>query len=354
MITDALPAVVIDGVASVDFSGEGSSQRYDLLLATTLRLAFDQPLVRRVEVDVGLDDRPRRRALHRAGFRLEGVARQAAAGPDGPFDLARYAVVRDDPLTGPAGFTAVMNTVTARKRVISHLLLTDEAGRVCMLETSFKPDYELPGGILEVGESPRAGLVREIQEELNHTVSVGRLLVVDWLSPFLGWEDAVELIFDGREMPARSVPLLRPDLREIRAVHWLEPGAAALTMAPFAQGRMLAALSARTEGRTLYLEGGRADQLTGTHRPAPGGTFADTTEGVLARPAPPGALPAHCLPSSDPATRAGLWAVLLQRPHATGVPLRRGLRLLHPQRAGAAPTVGVRPLPGGGRATGRP
>ena len=149
-----------------------------------------------------------------------------------------------------------MNTVTAHKRVISHLLLTDEAGRVCVLETTFKPDFELPGGILEVGESPRAGLVREVREELDHTVSVGRLLVVDWLSPYLGWDDAVELIFDGLEMPAGSVPLLRPDLKEIRAVHWLEPEAAAGAMALFARGRLLAALDARAGGRTLYLEAG--------------------------------------------------------------------------------------------------
>jgi 8-oxo-dGTP pyrophosphatase MutT (NUDIX family) len=202
------------------------------------------------------EDAPRRRALHRAGFRLEGIARQAASGPDGRIDIARYATLRDDPRSGREAFTAVMNTVTARKRVISHLLLTDEAGRVCVLETTFKPDYELPGGILEPGESPRVGLVREVVEELSHTVSVGRLLVVDWLAPYLGWEDAVELIFDGCEMPARSVPLLRPDLREIRAVHWLEPQEAAARMAPFARGRLLGALAAREEGRTLYLEAG--------------------------------------------------------------------------------------------------
>lgn len=256
MIRDALPVVVADGVASADFGGDDAPQRYDLLLTTTLRLAFEDPAIRRVELGVRLDDKVRRRALHRAGFRMEGVSRQAVATPEGPADVARYAILRDEELSGAEGFTAVMNTVTARKRVISHLLLTDEAGRVCILETSFKPDFELPGGILEVGESPREGLVREVREELGHTVSVGRLLVVDWLSPHLGWEDAVELIFDGCQMPARSVPLLRPDLKEIRAIHWLEPDAAAATMAPFARGRLFAALAARDEGRALYLEAG--------------------------------------------------------------------------------------------------
>lgn len=256
MIRDSLPFVVADGNAMVDFGGDDGSERMHLLLVNTCQLAFDEPGVLRVETSVALSDRARRRALHRAGFRLEGVARDRWITAEGRDDQAWYARLRDEPAEGREAFTAVMNTVTARKRVISHLLLTDEDGRVCILETTFKPDFELPGGILEVGESPRVGLVREVEEELGHTVSVGRLLVVDWLAPYLGWEDAVELIFDGREMPPASVHLLQADLREIRAVHWLPPGDAAATMAPFARGRLLAALEAREAGRTLYLEAG--------------------------------------------------------------------------------------------------
>ncbi len=256
MIRDSLPTAVVDGVASADFRGDDAPERYDLLLTTTARLAFSDPEVRRLQVDVCTADTPRRRALHRAGFRLEGIAREALHTADGPLDVACYALLRSDVASGREGFTAVMNTVTARKRVISHLLLTDSAGRVCVLETTFKPDFELPGGILEVGESPRAGLVREVQEELSHTVSVGRLLVVDWLAPYLGWEDAVELIFDGLELSDHAAARLRPDLKEIRAIHWLEPDAAVERMAPFAQGRLLGALAAREEGRTLYLEAG--------------------------------------------------------------------------------------------------
>ncbi len=256
MIRDSLSFTVADGTASVDFSGDDSVERYDLLLVTTCREAFDDATVRRVELSVAATDTARRRALHRAGFRLEGSARARRLSATGPVDELWYGLLRTDEVSGRAGFTAVMNTVTGRKRVISHLLLTDEADRVCVLETTFKPDFELPGGILEVGESPRVGLVREVREELSHTVSVGRLLVVDWLPPYLGWEDAVELIFDGCQMPARSVSLLRPDGREIRAVHWLQPEAAIEKMAPFARGRLRSALAAREEGRTLYLEAG--------------------------------------------------------------------------------------------------
>jgi 8-oxo-dGTP pyrophosphatase MutT (NUDIX family) len=175
---------------------------------------------------------------------------------DGLVDQFCYARLRTDDTTSPAAFSAVMNTVTPRKRLIAHLLCTDDTGRVCVLQTSFKADFELPGGILEPFETPAEGVRREVVEELGVEVPIGRLLVVDWLAPHLGWEDAVELVFDGGVLDALAVSALVPDGREILAAHWLEPSAAAATMAPFARGRLLGALAARADGSTHYLEGG--------------------------------------------------------------------------------------------------
>jgi 8-oxo-dGTP diphosphatase len=36
-----------------------------------------------------------------------------------------------------------------------------------------------------------------VREELGVDLQVGRLLVADWISPHLGWDDAIEMIFDG-------------------------------------------------------------------------------------------------------------------------------------------------------------
>ena len=58
-----------------------------------------------------------------------------------------------------------MNSALPRKRVIAHVLIRDEQGRVLLCETQFKADWELPGGIVEPLESPRVGAVREVLEE---------------------------------------------------------------------------------------------------------------------------------------------------------------------------------------------
>lgn len=225
-------------------------------LAEEVGAALADPEVTRIQVVAALDDRRARRALHRTGFRLEGVHRSARLVADELVDEATYAVVRGDLLGGAEGFTAVMNSVLPRKRVIAHVLLTDTAGRVCLVDTVFKDDWELPGGIVDPFESPKQGASRELMEELSLDATPGRLLVVDWLGPYLGWEDALELIFDGGTLAPDQVAALRPDPSEIAGIHWLEIDEAAGRMAPFAAGRLLAAVAARRDGDTAYLERG--------------------------------------------------------------------------------------------------
>lgn len=245
------------GVGVLEWAGRAEQQIVDQAVS----LAADDGLIarglRRIEVSLPSGDVVGRRALQRAGFRLEGVRRQAHTQPDGTLiDVVLYARLASDLVYGPGGFTGVMNSVLPRKRLIAHALLTDPWDRVCLLETTFKPDWELPGGIVNPSESPRAGAVREIEEELSLELEVGRILVVDWLSPYLGWEDAVELIFDAGRLSPDQVDAIVPDPAEVRAVHWLAPDKAAEKMAPFARGRLLAAVACRVGGGTQYLERG--------------------------------------------------------------------------------------------------
>jgi len=235
------------GAPSIDDLSAGVQRAVDDAWVTGL-----ERLVARVPAG----DLTSRRALHRCGFRLEGIARAAlAAGPDHA-DEAHYALLATDPVAGRVGSTAVLNTLMPRKRLIAHALLTDPSGRVALCETSFKPDWELPGGIVEPGESPRAGCVREMVEEMGFAATLTRVLVVDWRRPYLGWEDALELVFASVPLSRAEASGLRPDGREILAVHWVEPHEADARLTPFGAGRLRAALRARAEGNTAYLEGG--------------------------------------------------------------------------------------------------
>ena len=212
-------------------------------LEQALAAAADDALagqgLRRLQAVVPGSDRSARRALLRAGFRQEGVQREAVARPGGGHDdLYLFARLAVDQVGGPHGFSGVMNSTLPRKRLIAHVLLRDDEGRVLLCETQFKPDWELPGGIVEPGESPRLGAIREVTEELGVTWPVGRLLVADWMPPYLGWEDAIEMIFDGGRVTEAELAefVLQPS--EIRRVKLCTLDEAAELVTPLAHRRL--------------------------------------------------------------------------------------------------------------------
>lgn len=70
-------------------------------------------------------------------------------------------------------------------RVVAAIIIKD--GKVFATQRGygeFKDGWEFPGGKIEPGESPEAALRREILEELDTEISVGKLLdTVEWDYP---------------------------------------------------------------------------------------------------------------------------------------------------------------------------
>lgn len=217
---------------------------------------------RRLEVSLPASDRLGRRAAQRAGFRLEGVRRQAyplGQDADGATifdDVALYSRLVSDVVHGGGAFSAVMNSVLPRKRLIAHVIMRADHDRLLLCETTFKPDWELPGGIVEPGESARAGAIREVREELGIDLVPGPVLVADWLPPYLGWDDAVELIFDGGLVSQADVDRYTLDGHEIRSTRLVTLAEAADLVTPLSHRRLSVALSL-APGEFAYLEDGR-------------------------------------------------------------------------------------------------
>src|SRR3954447_25415278 len=131
-----------------------------------LRLAVEHAFgdlgMTRVEARVPVDRASDIRAGSIAGLRREGIVRAPGTDPDRVM-LARLA--DDPPAFSRDGFIAILNAGLPTKRVISQGLLRDEQGRVLLCELTYKQEWDLPGGVVEVGEAPALGLVRELQEE---------------------------------------------------------------------------------------------------------------------------------------------------------------------------------------------
>ena len=192
-------------------------------------------------------------------MRREGLLRGAAATGGAVRDLVVLGRLRDDPAPDTHdGFTAMLNSTLPTKRAIAQGLIRNAAGDVLLCELTYKRDWDLPGGVVDVGESPAACVVREIREEIDLHVTVRSLLAVNWLPPLHGWTDAIGFVFDlGTHDPAEiERATLQP--REIRDLHWAGRDDWAGRVAPYNDRllRTLAESSADPGRGPLYLEDG--------------------------------------------------------------------------------------------------
>lgn len=195
-------------------------------LRVVVQAAFDDHAARRVEVRVPLASGPGSSSTDaavamRAGLRKEGIARSSVLIDGEPRDVTVFAAVAGDPAPeSPESFTAMLDSVLPMKRLIAHVIIRDTDGRLLLCQTTFKSDWELPGGIVEPGEAPMTGAEREVTEEIGIELPIGRLLVLDWLPPYLGWSDAIELLYDGGQHDSSFIDELTLDQTEIKAVRW--------------------------------------------------------------------------------------------------------------------------------------
>ncbi len=142
------------------------------------------------------------------------------------------------------------------KRAAATMLLTDRAGRVLVVKPTYKPRWELPGGLVEAGESPGAAAAREVAEELGLDRRPGRLLAVDHVPASGHRGDALIVVFDGGTLD--DVGGLRLPADELSAAELVEADRLDDYLPPLQARRARAALAARASGIAAYLEDGLA------------------------------------------------------------------------------------------------
>ncbi|MFE2970157.1 NUDIX domain-containing protein [Streptomyces sp. NPDC059340] len=137
--------------------------------------------------------------------------------------------------------------MTNRKKVSVGGISFDDKGRILLVNPSYKERWDLPGGILEVGEDPVTGLRREIREELGIECRVGELRAVDYGAS--DWEGAeIIMLTFFVELAARTPQDFDFTDGEITEVAFHDPVEALALVTPRMSDRLRVALRMASGG----------------------------------------------------------------------------------------------------------
>lgn len=142
------------------------------------------------------------------------------------------------------------------KRVGAGALITDQSGRMLLVEPTYKDNWEIPGGLVEVDEPPVAAVRRELREELGLDRQVGRLLCVDWTPPRPPRTEGINFIFDGGTFSPDDTAAIQLPVDELASHRFCTLDEAADRLLPMMHRRISATLAALAAGSIAYLENG--------------------------------------------------------------------------------------------------
>jgi len=144
-----------------------------------------------------------------------------------------------------------------RKRMAAAVLLFDDVGRVLLVEPTYKPHWDLPGGVVEFGESPLEAGCREVKEELGLDVAPLRLVAVDWVPPRPERSEGLITVFDGGVLPPEQAAGIALPPEELRSCAFVDPADVRRLLSPLLARRVEACLAAlAVRGGPVYLENG--------------------------------------------------------------------------------------------------
>lgn len=151
-------------------------------------------------------------------------------------------------------YLAEGNARQARKRVAADVLVRDDAGRILLVDPTYKPCWDLPGGMAEANESPRTAARRELAEELGLDLTIGRPLAIDWVGPHGPWDDQIVFVLDGGVLAPDVVRRLRVTDPELAGWEFVDIDEATNRLRDDIAARLRRAHYALQKGRLDYHE----------------------------------------------------------------------------------------------------
>lgn len=146
-----------------------------------------------------------------------------------------------------------LETLPKKRMGVGVLLYS--GSKILILKPTYRDHWLLPGGVIDLDESPREAAIREVNEELGLQIDIKQLLVVDYLHKAGDRTECIQFIFSGGNLSKEQIASIRLQQEEISAMQFLELPEAKKLLSEHARIRL--AFVENNLQNAVYLENGK-------------------------------------------------------------------------------------------------
>jgi ADP-ribose pyrophosphatase YjhB (NUDIX family) len=160
----------------------------------------------------------------------------------------------EPPLASQTNLSPSLVDSLPKKRISAGALFLNEQGQFLVVNPTYKPQWGIPGGIVEADESPRAACQREVQEELGLVKSCERLLSVAYVDSKDEQADSLKFFFWGGVLAAAEIAQICLPVEELSEYCFVDPVEAPMLSTERMDEWMRQSLAILPTQQLLYLE----------------------------------------------------------------------------------------------------
>jgi 8-oxo-dGTP diphosphatase len=143
------------------------------------------------------------------------------------------------------------NSLPRKRSAVGVLIFKGDL--MLVLEPSYKPNWLVPGGVVEKSESPLEAAIRECQEEIGVDVEIKEFLCADYKRGNEDIGDAVHFLFLAT---IANNAIIKINGEEIKSLQWMKPEDALAKFDSHLATRVTCGLQAIKNKRPFYCEEG--------------------------------------------------------------------------------------------------
>ena len=141
-----------------------------------------------------------------------------------------------------------------KKSIASGVLFFNDHDELLIVKLTYKDHWGIPGGSVDLEESPYAAALREVKEELNLTLEKLELLAVDYIHLNGERGDWLQFIFDGGTVTHEQIAAIKLPPLELSDYKFCPVSEALQLLSDSTSKRVEICIEIRGKSHPLYLE----------------------------------------------------------------------------------------------------